>query len=164
MMKTKLTAPHHGWPWTILTWLLPIRIFSLLEMSFRNMHINFAQPILKKQFLELSGLHSTLLIPRYSIASSPALQILHCRGTTGESWHQSDALLGKWRCMTHCIHRLTSDIEPHFKPVWIQYPSQTWAETKVTWCKRLWCLCNCNSKAFSQRWQPNYCYIQPAGH
>ena len=45
-----------------------------------DMHINFAQAILKKQFPELSGLHSTLLIPRYSIASSPALQILHCGG------------------------------------------------------------------------------------
>ena len=45
-----------------------------------DMHIDFAQAILKKQFPELSGLHLTLLIPRYSITSSPALQILHCRG------------------------------------------------------------------------------------
>ena len=41
-----------------------------------DMHIDFAQAILKKQFPELSGLHSTLLIPRYSITSSPALSLV----------------------------------------------------------------------------------------
>ena len=45
-----------------------------------DLHINFAQAILTKQFPKLAGLYSTLLIPRYRITSSPALQILHCRG------------------------------------------------------------------------------------
>lgn len=44
-------------------------------------HINFAQHILKKQHVELSGLTSSLLLHKISAPiTSPALQILHCRG------------------------------------------------------------------------------------
>ena len=45
-----------------------------------DIHMNFAQAVLKKQFPELSGLHSTLLLPRCSITGTDAVQILHCRG------------------------------------------------------------------------------------
>ena len=45
-----------------------------------DIYMNFAQAILKKQFPELSGLHSTLLLPRCSITGTDAVQILHCRG------------------------------------------------------------------------------------
>ena len=45
-----------------------------------DMHINFCQAILKKQFPKLVGLHSTLLLHRCTIDKPYALQILHCRG------------------------------------------------------------------------------------
>lgn len=48
-------------------------------------HIAFAQAILKKQHTELSGLQSPLMLPKQStpVTALDALQILHCRGTTG---------------------------------------------------------------------------------
>ena len=45
-----------------------------------DMHINFCQAILKKQFPKLAGLHSTLLLHRCTVDKPYALQILHCRG------------------------------------------------------------------------------------
>ena len=48
-----------------------------------DMHINFAQAILKKQFTNLAGLKSTFLLPtlqKSDFHRSEALQIIHCRG------------------------------------------------------------------------------------
>ena len=53
---------------------------TLAGNELTDMHINFCQAILKKQFPKLAGLHSTLLLHRCTIDKPYALQRLQCRG------------------------------------------------------------------------------------
>ena len=54
-----------------------------------DMHINFAQAILKAQFSNIRGLYSTLLLIRFKApfpCTSDVIQIMHTRGTRGSHW------------------------------------------------------------------------------
>ena len=116
-------------------------------------HIAFAQAILKKQHIKLSGLQSSLMLPKQitPVTASDALQILHGRGN---HWIVIRTI-GCCPGSVKVFDSLYSSID-QATLLLISYPTHSSERSKAVRSQGLWGIWNGHSYTVSLWWQSHF--------